>query len=67
MLIMNSYKAWAAIIINANATALLQEAVRMGNSSYDPMGAMWVYIFMHIMSYSLAPNLLFQECSYTRN
>lgn len=36
------YKAWAAIIINANATALLQEAVRMGNSSYDPMGAMQV-------------------------
>lgn len=33
------YKAWAAIIVNANATALLQEAIRIGNSSYDPMGA----------------------------
>jgi len=33
------FKAWGAIIINANATALLQEAVRTGNSSYDPMGA----------------------------
>lgn len=32
-------KAWAAIIINANATALLQEAVTNGNTSYDPMGA----------------------------
>lgn len=33
------YKAWAAVIINANATALLDYAVRNGNSSYDPMGA----------------------------
>lgn len=33
------YKAWAAIIINSNATALLQEAIRTGNSNYDPMGA----------------------------
>lgn len=31
--------AWAAIIINANATALLQDAVTNGNASYDPMGA----------------------------
>ena len=33
------FKAWAAIIINANATALLEAAVREGNSSYDPLGA----------------------------
>ncbi|TVY21314.1 Nitrosoguanidine resistance protein SNG1 [Lachnellula arida] len=32
-------KAWAAIIINANATALLQDAVKNGNTTYDPMGA----------------------------
>jgi hypothetical protein len=32
-------KAWAAIIINANATTLLQDAVMNGNVSYDPMGA----------------------------
>lgn len=32
-------KAWAAIIINPNATALLQQAVNNGNASYDPMGA----------------------------
>lgn len=31
--------AWAAIIVNNNATALLQEAVRTGNSQYDPLGA----------------------------
>ena len=31
--------AWAAIIINANATALLQTAVTSGNTSYDPLGA----------------------------
>jgi len=30
---------WAAIIINANATGLLQEAVATGNTSYDPLGA----------------------------
>ncbi|KAF2266275.1 hypothetical protein CC78DRAFT_459613 [Lojkania enalia] len=33
------YHAWAAVIINPNATALLQAAVRQGNSSYDPLGA----------------------------
>lgn len=30
---------WGAIIINANATALLRQAVEIGNSSYDPLGA----------------------------
>ena len=33
------WDAWGAIIINANATAMLQSAVRNGNSSYDPLGA----------------------------
>jgi hypothetical protein len=33
------FKAWAAIIINRNATALLQDAVQSRNASYDPMGA----------------------------
>ena len=32
-------KMWGAIIINANATALLRHAVETGNSSYDPLGA----------------------------
>ncbi|MCJ1291198.1 hypothetical protein MMC34_002741 [Xylographa carneopallida] len=31
-------EAWAAIIINANATALLRQAVEQGNSSFDPLG-----------------------------
>ncbi|MCJ1304249.1 hypothetical protein MMC08_007061 [Hypocenomyce scalaris] len=38
-------QAWAAIVINANATALLQQAVDTGNASYDPLGAcqvIWV-------------------------
>lgn len=38
-------KAWAAIIVNANATALLLQAVQQGNASYDPLGAcqvVWV-------------------------
>jgi len=34
-----NFDAWAAIIINPNATALLYEAVQTGNTSYDPMGA----------------------------
>lgn len=33
------WDAWAAIIVNANATALLQSAVQNGNTSYDPLGA----------------------------
>jgi hypothetical protein len=33
------FDAWAAVIINPNATALLEAAVREGNSSYDPLGA----------------------------
>lgn len=33
------WHAWAAVIINPNATALLQQAVTTGNASYDPTGA----------------------------
>ncbi|KAF2876218.1 hypothetical protein BDV95DRAFT_535626 [Massariosphaeria phaeospora] len=33
------FEAWAAVIINPNATALLEAAVREGNASYDPLGA----------------------------
>lgn len=33
------FSAWAAIIINPNATALLYNAIQTGNSSYDPKGA----------------------------
>ena len=32
-------QAWAAVIVNANATSLLYSAVNNGNVSYDPMGA----------------------------
>lgn len=32
-------EAWASIVINPNATALLYSAVQTGNSSYDPLGA----------------------------
>lgn len=34
-----NWDAWAAIIINPNASALLYQAVATGNSSYDPLGA----------------------------
>ncbi|MCJ1245534.1 hypothetical protein MMC30_002738 [Trapelia coarctata] len=33
-----NWEAWAAIIVNANATTLLQQAVQQGNSSFDPLG-----------------------------
>lgn len=33
------FKAYAAVIVNANATALLQQAVEQGNTTYDPQGA----------------------------
>ena len=33
------FKAHGAIIINANATALLRQAVEQGNATYDPNGA----------------------------
>ncbi|MCJ1265094.1 hypothetical protein MMC22_004969 [Lobaria immixta] len=32
-------KAWASIVVNPNATALLQQAVQQGNVSYEPLGA----------------------------
>jgi len=34
-----NWDAWAAIIINPNASALLYDAVATGNTSYDPLGA----------------------------
>lgn len=34
-----NWDAWAAIIINPNASALLYQAVATGNASYDPLGA----------------------------
>lgn len=33
------FHAWAAIIINPNATSLLYSAIQTGNTSYDPLGA----------------------------
>ncbi|KAI0590445.1 DUF3533 multi-domain protein [Pyrenophora tritici-repentis] len=34
-----NFDAWAAIIINPNASALLYSAIATGNASYDPLGA----------------------------
>ena len=34
-----NFNVWAAIVVNANATGLLQAAVAQGNASYDPLGA----------------------------
>lgn len=33
------FDAWAAIIINPNATSMLYSAIQNGNTSYDPLGA----------------------------
>lgn len=33
------FDAWAAVIINPNATSMLYSAIANGNASYDPMGA----------------------------
>lgn len=38
------WDSWAAIVVNPNATALLQQAVETGNSSYDPSGAVQMII-----------------------
>jgi hypothetical protein len=38
------FKVCAAVIINANATALSQDVVHNGNASYDHMGAAQVII-----------------------
>ncbi|OAL24533.1 hypothetical protein AYO22_05322 [Fonsecaea multimorphosa] len=35
---------WAAIIVNANATALLQRAVATGNTTYSPLGACQIIV-----------------------
>ncbi|KAF2423636.1 hypothetical protein EJ08DRAFT_618392 [Tothia fuscella] len=34
------FHAWAAIIINPNATSMLYSAISTGNTSYDPLGAL---------------------------
>lgn len=34
-----NFDAWAAIVINPNATSMLYSAIANGNASYDPMGA----------------------------
>lgn len=37
-------QAWAALIINPNATALATQAIQQGNTSYDPAGAFQLII-----------------------
>lgn len=51
------FKAYAAIIINANATALLRQAVEQGNSSYDPNGAVQT-IYVSARDSSTVPNYI---------
>ncbi|KAK1997141.1 MNNG and nitrosoguanidine resistance protein [Colletotrichum falcatum] len=39
-----NWESWAAIIIHANATAALQEAVATGDADYDPAGSVQIII-----------------------
>ncbi|RDL39954.1 Uncharacterized protein BP5553_04294 [Venustampulla echinocandica] len=50
-------KAWAAVIINANATAILEDAVASGNVSYDPMGSAQI-IYVGARDRNVASNYL---------
>lgn len=56
-----NFDSWAAIIINSNATALLQDAVTYGNASYDPTGAVQVITLSarddNTYSYHVLPQL----------
>ncbi|KAI8192046.1 Nitrosoguanidine resistance protein SNG1 [Colletotrichum sp. SAR 10_86] len=36
------FKAWAAVIVHANATAALQEAAATGDANYDPAGSLQI-------------------------
>lgn len=39
-----SQKAWATVVINANATSAWLNAVRNGDPNYDPTGAVTIYV-----------------------
>lgn len=56
------FKAYAAIIINANASALLRQAVEQGNSSYDPNGAVQV-IYVSARDSSTVPTYVIPRLS----
>lgn len=56
-------QAWAAIIINPNATALAMLAIQQKNTSYDPAGAFQLIIVSAredttIVSYGAQPSVL---------
>lgn len=54
------HHAWAAIIVNPNATALLRTAVSQGNASYDPLGACQV-VFVEARDQTTYPEYIFPE------
>ena len=60
-------KYWAAIIVNNNATALLQRAVSEGNRTYDPLGAMQVVYVQARDEASYANYITPQLNSFTTN
>ena len=58
---------WAAVIVNNNATALLQQAVSQGNQSYDPLGAMQMIYIQARDETSYANYILPQLNQFTKN
>lgn len=56
--------AWVAVIINNNATALLQAAVQNGNTSYDPLGAAQVIYVQAVDETTYANYILPQVQQY---
>ena len=54
------HKAWAAIIVNPNATALLRAAVSQGNASYDPLGACQI-VYIEARDQTTYPEYIFPE------
>lgn len=39
-----SQRSWATVVINSNATTAWRNAINNGDSSYDPNGAITIYI-----------------------
>lgn len=61
------FKAHAAIIVNANATALLRQAVEEGNTNYDPNGAAQIIYVSARDQNTIAPYVVPQLTAFQRS
>lgn len=55
-----AFDAWAALIVNPNATALLRAAVSQGNASYDPLGACQ-FVYVEARDQTTYPEYIYPE------